>query len=104
MAHTVVFVLHCFCLVSIVEIATSSMINCIIFLRKQFQRYTRLNLPGFYPWILFIIISKRKNVCELDDMSKGAARAHNLKEFVDIPLEWMDLNQAMQQVSKLKDT
>ncbi|GLT76516.1 hypothetical protein SLA2020_481690 [Shorea laevis] len=48
--------------------------------------------------------SKRKKEGELDDMSRGAARAHKfLKEFADIPLESMDLEQALQQVSKLKD-
>ena len=37
-------------------------------------------------------------------MSRGAARAHQfLKEFSDLPLDKMDLKQALQQVNKLKD-
>ncbi|KDP20084.1 hypothetical protein JCGZ_05853 [Jatropha curcas] len=48
--------------------------------------------------------SKRKREFDPDDMSIGAARAHQfLKEFSDLPLETMDLKEALQQVSKLKD-
>ncbi|XP_021905554.1 DNA mismatch repair protein MSH2-like, partial [Carica papaya] len=49
--------------------------------------------------------SKRKRECnDDDDMSRGAARAHQfLKAFADLPLENMDLRQALKQVSKLKD-
>lgn len=48
--------------------------------------------------------SKRKRECDQDDMSRGAARAHQfLKEFSDLPLDKMDLKQALQQVNKLKD-
>lgn len=48
--------------------------------------------------------SKRKRQSDLEDMSRGAARAHQfLKEFSDLPLETMELKQAMQQISKLKD-
>lgn len=48
--------------------------------------------------------SKRKRECEQDDISRGAARAHQfLKEFSDLPLDSMDLRQALQQVNKLKD-
>lgn len=47
---------------------------------------------------------KRKRDSDLDDMSKGAARAHRfLKEFSDLPVETMDLKQALLQVGKLKD-
>ncbi|XP_059641763.1 DNA mismatch repair protein MSH2 [Cornus florida] len=47
---------------------------------------------------------KRKRECDTDDMSRGAARAHQfLKDFSDLPLEKMDLKQALQQVRKLKD-
>ncbi|KAJ0048265.1 hypothetical protein Pint_16412 [Pistacia integerrima] len=48
--------------------------------------------------------SKRKRVSDASDMSKGAARAHEfLKKFSDLPLEKMDLQQALQQVKKMKD-
>ncbi|XVF53954.1 hypothetical protein PTKIN_Ptkin05aG0141900 [Pterospermum kingtungense] len=48
--------------------------------------------------------SKRKRVCDPDDMSRGAAKAHKfLKDFADLPLESMDLKQGLEQVSKLKD-
>jgi DNA mismatch repair protein MSH2 len=40
----------------------------------------------------------------MDDMSKGAARAHRfLKDFSDLPLDTMDLKQALLQIGKLKD-
>lgn len=48
--------------------------------------------------------SKRKKEFDPEDMSRGAARAHKfLKEFAEIPLESMDLKQALQRVSELKD-
>lgn len=48
--------------------------------------------------------SKRKRESSPDDISRGAARAHQfLKEFSDLPLETMDLKEALQQVSKLKN-
>ncbi|KAJ6977167.1 DNA mismatch repair protein MSH2-like [Populus alba x Populus x berolinensis] len=48
--------------------------------------------------------SKRKRECNMDDMSKGAARAHRfLKDFSDLPLDTMDLKQALLQIGKLKD-
>ncbi|XP_050237712.1 DNA mismatch repair protein MSH2 [Mercurialis annua] len=48
--------------------------------------------------------SKRKTQHDPEDMSKGAARAHQfLKEFSDMPLENMDLKEAMQKVKKLKN-
>ncbi|KAJ6387215.1 hypothetical protein OIU78_017013 [Salix suchowensis] len=48
--------------------------------------------------------SKRKRECNMDDMSKGAARAHQfLKDFSGLPLDTMDLKQALLQISKLKD-
>ncbi|XP_030532305.1 DNA mismatch repair protein MSH2 isoform X2 [Rhodamnia argentea] len=47
---------------------------------------------------------KRKRDSDLDDMSKGAARARRfLKEFSDLPVETMDLKQALLQVGKLRD-
>ncbi|XP_021292490.1 DNA mismatch repair protein MSH2 [Herrania umbratica] len=47
--------------------------------------------------------SKRKRECDPIDMSRGAAKAHKfLKDFADLPLESMDLKQALQQVNKLK--
>ncbi|XVE64082.1 hypothetical protein DITRI_Ditri07aG0072600 [Diplodiscus trichospermus] len=48
--------------------------------------------------------SKRKQECDPDDMSRGATKAHKfLKDFADLPLESMDLKQALQQVNKLKN-
>ncbi|GMJ13536.1 MUTS homolog 2 [Hibiscus trionum] len=48
--------------------------------------------------------SKRKRDYDPGDMSRGAAKAHKfLKEFAELPLETMDLKQALEQVSKLKD-
>lgn len=47
---------------------------------------------------------KRKRVCDPDDMNRGAARAHQfLKEFSEMPLETMDLKDALEQVGKLKN-
>lgn len=47
---------------------------------------------------------KRKREHDSGDMSKGAARAHKfLEEFSNLPLETMDLQQALQKVSKMKD-
>lgn len=69
-----------------------------------------------YCWTLFLsyyflfcdyygqVGSKRKRENDLDEMSSGAARAHQfLKEFSDLPLDKMDFNEALQQVNKLKD-
>ncbi|XP_039065285.1 DNA mismatch repair protein MSH2-like [Hibiscus syriacus] len=48
--------------------------------------------------------SKRKRDYDTDDISRGAAEASKfLKEFAELPLETMDLKQALQHVSKLKD-
>ena len=48
--------------------------------------------------------SKRKRGSSSDEISRGAARAHQfLKEFSELPLETMDLKEALQQVSKLKN-
>ncbi|KAJ8772226.1 hypothetical protein K2173_027403 [Erythroxylum novogranatense] len=47
---------------------------------------------------------KRARMYDPDDMSGGAARAHQfLKDFCDLPLEKMDLKEALQQVKKMKD-
>ncbi|XP_072964311.1 DNA mismatch repair protein MSH2 isoform X1 [Typha angustifolia] len=47
--------------------------------------------------------AKRKRVLSPDDLSRGAARAHQfLQEFSALPLDQMDLNQAMEHVSKLR--
>ncbi|XP_048330049.1 DNA mismatch repair protein MSH2 isoform X2 [Ziziphus jujuba] len=47
--------------------------------------------------------SKRKRECDPDDVSRGAARAHQfLKEFSDLPLEKMDLKQVLEKISKMK--
>lgn len=48
--------------------------------------------------------SKRKRISDPYDTSRGAARAHQfLKEFSDVPLETMDLKEALEQVKKMKD-
>lgn len=48
--------------------------------------------------------SKRKRISDPNDMSRGAARAHQfLKEFSDMPLETMDLKEALERVKKMKD-
>lgn len=47
---------------------------------------------------------KRKRDFGSDDMSKGVARARQfLKEFSNLPLDKMDLKEALQQVSQLRD-
>ncbi|KMS97549.1 hypothetical protein BVRB_5g126110 isoform A [Beta vulgaris subsp. vulgaris] len=46
---------------------------------------------------------KRKREFDPDAVSEGAARAHRfLKEFAELPLEQMDLKQALQHVNKMK--
>lgn len=48
--------------------------------------------------------SKRKRISEPNDTSRGAARAHQfLKEFSDMPLETMDLKEALERVKRMKD-
>lgn len=48
--------------------------------------------------------SKRKRECDPDDMSRGAARARQfLKEFSELPLDKMDVKEALDQVHKLKN-
>ncbi|KAG2667322.1 hypothetical protein I3760_15G108800 [Carya illinoinensis] len=48
--------------------------------------------------------SKRKRESDPDEISRGAARAHQfLKEFSDLPLDKMDFKEALQQVKELKD-
>lgn len=48
--------------------------------------------------------SKRKREFSSDDMSKGVARARQfLEEFSNLPLDKMDLKEALQQVSQLRD-
>ncbi|XP_008785817.2 DNA mismatch repair protein MSH2 [Phoenix dactylifera] len=47
--------------------------------------------------------SKRKQACSPDDIAKGAARAHQfLQGFSALPLDQMDLEQAVEQVKKLR--
>ncbi|EOY20928.1 MUTS isoform 1 [Theobroma cacao] len=49
--------------------------------------------------------SKRKRECDPIDMSRGAAKAHKfLKDFADLPLESMDLKQALQQLPPTQET
>lgn len=46
---------------------------------------------------------KRKSEFDPDTISQGAAKAHKvLKEFAELPLDQMDLKQALQHVSKMK--
>ncbi|XP_057804951.1 DNA mismatch repair protein MSH2 [Salvia miltiorrhiza] len=48
--------------------------------------------------------SKRKRVEDSDDVTKGSERARQfLKDFSELPLDKMELEQALQQVSKLKE-
>lgn len=48
--------------------------------------------------------SKRKRESDPDDISRGAALAHQfLKEFSDLPLEKMDLKKALEKLSKMKE-
>lgn len=50
------------------------------------------------------VASKRKREWDAEDVSRGVTRAHQfLKEFTDMPLETMELKQALQQISKMKD-
>uniref|UniRef100_A0A1D1Z5I0 DNA mismatch repair protein MSH2 n=2 Tax=Anthurium amnicola TaxID=1678845 RepID=A0A1D1Z5I0_9ARAE len=47
--------------------------------------------------------SKRKRSWNNDDMAKGAVQAHQfLREFTNLPLDQMDLKQALQEVGKLR--
>ncbi|KAF6160878.1 hypothetical protein GIB67_041932 [Kingdonia uniflora] len=47
--------------------------------------------------------SKCKRVSDLDDISRGVARAHQfLQEFSSLPVDQMELKQTLQQVKKLK--
>lgn len=48
--------------------------------------------------------TKRKRELDLDDMSKGTARARQfLKDFSELPLETLDFEQALQHVSQLRN-
>lgn len=48
--------------------------------------------------------SKRKRVCDPDDVSRGASLARRfLKDFSELPLDKMDYKQALQEVKKLKN-
>ncbi|XP_062116924.1 DNA mismatch repair protein MSH2 [Humulus lupulus] len=48
--------------------------------------------------------SKRKRECDSNDISQGAARAHQfLKEFYDLPMDKMDVKQVLEKISKMKD-
>ncbi|KAL2462855.1 DNA mismatch repair protein MSH2 [Forsythia ovata] len=50
------------------------------------------------------IVAKRKREFDPDDISRGASRAHKfLKDFTELPLDKMDLEQALQHVSKLRE-
>ncbi|KAJ3670194.1 hypothetical protein LUZ60_010518 [Juncus effusus] len=47
--------------------------------------------------------AKRKRACSSDDMTAGATRAHQfLEQFSALPLDQMDLNQALDRVAKLR--
>lgn len=62
-------------------------------------------LPFGFEYTLYTQIpSKRKREFSSDDMSKGVARARQfLEEFSNLPLDKMDLKEALQQVSQLRD-
>lgn len=48
--------------------------------------------------------SKRKRGADLDDVSRGVERARQfLKDFSELPLDSMKLEQALQHVGKLKE-
>lgn len=48
-------------------------------------------------------MKRRKTTCSPDEMAKGAAHAHRfLQEFAALPLDQMDMKEAMQRVSKLR--
>ncbi|XP_077228945.1 MUTS homolog 2 [Tasmannia lanceolata] len=50
-----------------------------------------------------VVGSKRKRACSANDMASGAVRAHQfLQDFSALPLDQMDLNEALQQVGKLR--
>ncbi|ERN05433.1 DNA mismatch repair protein MSH2 isoform X1 [Amborella trichopoda] len=47
--------------------------------------------------------AKRKHPCSPDDVTRGAARAHQfLRDFSQLPLEGMNYSQALQEVAKLR--
>ena len=47
---------------------------------------------------------KRKREFDPETVSQGASRAHKfLREFAELPLDQMDLKQALQHVSKMKN-
>ncbi|GAB2226312.1 hypothetical protein Drorol1_Dr00022114 [Drosera rotundifolia] len=51
----------------------------------------------------FQVGEKRSREADVDDAGQGAARAHKfLKEFADLPLEKMDVKEALRDVSKMK--
>ncbi|KAB1212671.1 DNA mismatch repair protein MSH2 [Morella rubra] len=71
---------------------------------QRIGRLTVMLTVWAVPYCLGEVGSKRKRENDLDEMSSGAARAHQfLKEFSDLPLDKMDFNEALQQVNKLKD-
>lgn len=46
---------------------------------------------------------KRQRLCTPEDITKGAARGHRfLQEFAALPLDQMDMKQAMEHVNKLR--
>lgn len=54
--------------------------------------------------MIFQVGSKRKRVEDSDDITRGAERARQfLKDFSELPLDKMELEEALQQVSKLKE-
>lgn len=48
--------------------------------------------------------TKRKRELDAEDMSKGATRARKfLKDFSELPLDSMNLNQALEHVNKMRN-
>lgn len=64
----------------------------------------RLLFPEVINKDSFQVGTKRKRVEDSDDVTKGAERARQfLKDFSELPLDKMELEQALEQVRKLKD-
>lgn len=72
----------------------------------QYLHATKCVISGFdhLKFLLNIQVgSKRKRAEDCGDVTKGAERARQfLKEFSEIPLDKMEFEEALQQVSKLK--
>ncbi|KAJ4821928.1 MutS-like protein, partial [Turnera subulata] len=89
-------------------------IKVLVFMLQNLPTFPKVLLPlhekkllnwKISPLAQLFVGSKRKREWDAEDMSRGAARAHQfLKEFTDLPLETMDLKEALQHISKMKDS